>query len=59
MKKRAVKIDFTVMAKAISLHVRKKAALSGATIVYIKRGQMIEENPVTHHTRILKREYSV
>lgn len=47
-----VNIDFQRMAKALQRHVREKAARSGSTIVYLKDGILMEEDPKTH--RILK-----
>ena len=57
MKKGLVNIDFKVMAKALRAHVLKTALLSDSTIVYIKGGEMVEENPKTSQTRILKRAF--
>ena len=46
-----VSIDYEVMAKALRDHVRKKAFMSNSTIVYLKEGILIEENPKTSHCR--------
>lgn len=59
MKKGLVNIDFKVMAKALREYVRKTALLSGNTIVYLKSGEVVEENPKTTETRILKRAFRV
>ncbi|MEP7167887.1 MAG: hypothetical protein ABI855_00805 [Bacteroidota bacterium] len=59
MKETLVNIDFKVMAKALKEFVRKNAVLSDNTIVYIKSGQVVEENPKTFQTRILKRDHGV
>ncbi len=57
MKKPLVNIDFNIMAKAMKEYVHKAALLSGNTIVYIRSGEMVEENPKTRQTRILKRTH--
>ena len=57
MKKKAVNIDFKALAKQFRLYVRQKAALAGNTIVYIRQGEIIEEDPQTRQVRVLKREY--
>lgn len=59
MKKKLIEIDFKVMAKALKEHVRKTALLTGNTIVYLKNGEVVEENPATSETRILKRIFGV
>ena len=57
MKNSLVNIDFKIMAKALKEHVRNTALLSGNTIVYIKSGEMVEENPKTRQIQILKRSH--
>jgi hypothetical protein len=58
MKKGIVNIDFQQMAKALRESVRKKAIYSGSTIVYMKSGCLIEENPQTNETRVLQRMHN-
>lgn len=50
----AVNIDFKLLSSAFQIYIRKKAKISGSTIVYIKGDQLIEENPKTFKQRILK-----
>lgn len=45
MKGEAVNINFKKMALAFRKHVRLKALNAGSNIVYVKNGQLIEENP--------------
>ena len=52
-----VNIDFKVMQQALKQSVRDKAIKAGSTIVYVKDGQLIEENPATQTKRTLKKEY--
>jgi hypothetical protein len=52
--KPVVNIDFQRMGKAFQQHVREKAARFGSTIVYLKNGVLIEEDPRTHEHRVLK-----
>lgn len=51
-----VNFNFEALSKALRRHVREKARQAGTTIVYKKNGQLIEENPRTTETKIL-REY--
>ena len=57
MELRKVNIDFKVMQKALKKSVRDKAIKAGSTIVYLKDGRLIEEDPKTQTTRTLKKEY--
>ena len=43
--RRAVNINFKKMSLAYRAHVRLKAKKAGNTIVYIRDGNLIEENP--------------
>ena len=43
-----VKIDFQRMGKAFQRHIRQKAARCGGTIVYLRNGKLMEEDPKTH-----------
>lgn len=52
MKNSPVNINFTKMAIAFRSHVRLKAAQAGSSIVYMKNGQLIEENPKDATTKI-------
>ncbi len=45
------------MAKALKEFVRKNAIASNNTIIYMKDGHLVEENPKTSQIRFLKREY--
>jgi ABC-type proline/glycine betaine transport system ATPase subunit len=45
MKTKFVSIDFTKMAVAFRKHVLEKALNAGSTIVYMKDGKLIEEDP--------------
>ena len=45
MQQKAVHINFEVMAKAFREFVRTKAIKADNTIVYVKDGALIEENP--------------
>jgi hypothetical protein len=49
-----VKIDFTILSRALKEYVRQKALQSNSTILYKKGNQLIEENPKTSQTKILK-----
>jgi hypothetical protein len=44
MKNSSVKINFKQMEVAFRSHVRRKATQAGSSIIYIKDGQLIEEN---------------
>lgn len=57
MNLRKVNIDFKVMQQALKQSVRDKAIKAGSTIVYLKNGQLIEEDPKTLSKRAIKREY--
>jgi hypothetical protein len=50
-----VNIDFKLMESAYRDYVREKAILAGSTIVYVKDGQLIEEDPKTMQKTILKK----
>jgi ABC-type arginine transport system ATPase subunit len=52
-----VNINFKVLSSVFKKYIRDKAKKSGSTIVYIEKGQLIEENPNTLVKRILK-EYN-
>ena len=56
---RKVNIDFKVMQQALKQSVRDKAIKAGSTIVYLKDGRLIEEDPKTLSKRTLKKEYSL
>ncbi|MFN7493164.1 MAG: hypothetical protein ACK5RG_09635 [Cyclobacteriaceae bacterium] len=45
MKSEVVKIDFKKMSVAFRNHVIQKAIVSGNTIVYLKEGKIVEEDP--------------
>ena len=45
MKVEAVNINFKKMALAFREHVRLKALNAGSNIIYLKNGQLVEENP--------------
>lgn len=55
MEKSQVNIDFKLMETAYREYVREKAILAGSTIVYVKDGQLIEENPKTLEKNILNK----
>lgn len=59
MKKDVVNIDFKKMAQAMREAVREKAIQFGNTIVYLKAGKLVEENPQTNQMRTLERTYNV
>lgn len=52
MKNLPVNINFKRMAIAFRSHVRQKATQAGSNIIYMKNGQLIEENPKDSTTRI-------
>jgi hypothetical protein len=56
---RKVNIDFKVMQQALKQNVRDKAIKAESTIVYLKNGRLIEEDPKTSSKRTLKKEYSL
>lgn len=58
MKSHYVHIDYSAIARALSLHIRKKAAESNSTIVYMKGGSIIEEDPKNSKQTILKNSSS-
>ena len=47
------------MQRALKQSVRNKSIKAGSTIIYIKDGELIEEDPKTRTKRILKKEYSL
>lgn len=51
---RTLQNDFPEHGKALQQHVRQKAARFGSTIVYLKNGMLLEEDPKTHQHRVLK-----
>jgi hypothetical protein len=53
MQKKMVHINFEVMAKAFREFVRQKAIQADNTIVYVKDGLLIEENPKTSAKNVL------
>lgn len=57
MKKGAVNIDFDVMSIAMRETVLQKAIAFNSTIVYIKEGKLVEENPRTRQTKVLRRAH--
>jgi hypothetical protein len=54
MKSVLVHKNFRIIAKALREHVRHKAYIAGNTIVYLKDGQIIEEDPVSSKKKILR-----
>lgn len=59
MKTKNVNIDFTVMQKAMKKAVRAKALQFGSSIIYLKDGELVEENPRTRTIRLIKREHTL
>jgi hypothetical protein len=57
MKTKKVNIDFGVMQKAVKIAIREKALKFGSSIIYLKDGELIEENPCAKTIRSIKREY--
>ena len=51
----AVNIDFALMAIAFRKHVRDKAVRHQNTIVYMKEGSLVEEDPKSNQFRVLRR----
>lgn len=49
-----VNIDFKLLSAAFQKYIREKAGKSRSTILYKKGNQLIEENPMTSKTRVLK-----
>lgn len=47
------------MQQALKKRVRDKAIKAGSTIIYLKDGNLIEEDPKTSSKRILKKEYNL
>ncbi|MBX2923235.1 MAG: hypothetical protein KF746_13630 [Chitinophagaceae bacterium] len=47
-------IDLTKMQAALKQFVRYKAEKAGSNIIYVRNGQLIEENPKTHKKIVLK-----
>lgn len=47
------------MRKAIKEAVREKAMKANSTIVYLKDGELIEEDPKTQTKHVLKKEYTL
>lgn len=58
MKTKKVNIDFGVMQKAIKIAVREKALQFGSSIIYLKDGELMEENPRAKTIRSIQREYT-
>lgn len=58
MKTKKVNIDFGVMQKTIKIAVKEKALQFGSSIIYLKDGELIEENPRAKTIRSIKREYA-
>lgn len=54
MSRSPVNINFIEMAKALRSHVREKAARSNSTIVYLKDGVIVEENPKNNHRKVIR-----
>jgi len=54
MKASPVNIDFKKVEKTFREYVRQKAIDAGSTIVYIKDGFLIEEDPKTSKKNILE-----
>ena len=59
MEIKKVNIDSKAMRKALKQNVRDKAIKANSTIVYLKDGELIEEDPKTQIKRTLKKEYSL
>ena len=55
MKVEAVNINFKKMALAFRKHVRLKALNAGSNIIYLKNGQLVEENPKDSSIQIRRR----
>jgi hypothetical protein len=49
-----VNIDFKLLNIALKKYIREKARKSNGTILYKKGNQLIEENPKTEQTKIIK-----
>jgi hypothetical protein len=49
-----VHIDFKKMQTAIKAYARRKAEISGSNIIYVKNGQLIQENPKSNKKTVLK-----
>lgn len=49
-----VHIDFKKMQAAIKAYVRRKAEISGSNIIYVRNGQLIQENPKSNKKTVLK-----
>ncbi len=47
------------MQKALKAAVRAKALQFGSSIIYLKDGELVEENPRTITVRSVKREYPI
>ena len=54
MKTQYVHIDYDAMARAFSQHVREKAARVNGTIIYMRNGEFIEENPKSRKKTVIK-----
>lgn len=50
-----VHINFETMATALREHVRRKAIKAASTIIYVEKGQVIEEDPKSHTKVALKK----
>lgn len=46
--------NFKIRVKALREHVRHKAYIAGNTIVYLKDGQIIEEDSRSNEKKILR-----
>lgn len=55
MKTLQVHKNFKLVAKALREDVRHKAAISGNSIVYLKDGQIIEEDPKNNKKKVLRK----
>jgi ribosomal protein L18E len=53
MKMSMVNINFKEMAIAFRDHVRFKAIQAGSNIVYLEKGQLIEENPKDSSKKVI------
>lgn len=55
MKSSHVYINYDALARAFGKHVRKKAATANSTIIYLRDGAIVEEDPKSHTRKVLKR----
>lgn len=56
MEPKKVNIDFNIMQKAVKAAVRAKALQFGSSIIYLKDGILIEENPRTNTIKTLNKD---